>query len=137
MNKAIPAILGSLCLATLALAAPTAPEKLTGGIVVAHGAAVLKIEVYAGDDGTFPFSEDDVITYWYEMGAFALTPLKWGEASRVLALGARTASFPGMLTERTFPVVFVSKDRPVGYSLDPRIDETVRYNGNPIAVPFR
>jgi len=97
----------------------------------------ITLYVYTGADGAFTLYEDDGLSYGYEKGASARIPLKWDEASRTLTIGARSGSFPGMLKERTFQIVFVTKDRPAGYSLTPHIDETIHYKGETIAVPFR
>jgi hypothetical protein len=35
-----------------------------------------------------------------------------------------------MLKERAFQVVLVAKDKPVGFSFEPKVDKTVRYRGS-------
>ena len=45
-------------------------------------------------------------------------------------------SFAGMLTERTFAVVFISKSQPSGFSFTSRVDRTVRYDGNETKIRF-
>jgi len=93
--------------------------------------------VYAGTDGAFTLYEDDGLTYGYERGAFALIPLRWNDSTRTLSIGARAGSFPGMLAERTFDVVFVSPARPVGYSLAPATGQRVHYRGDPVELVLR
>jgi hypothetical protein len=39
-----------------------------------------------------------------------------------------------MLAERTFQVVFVGKDKPVGFSFEPKADKTVTYRGDAVTV---
>jgi len=39
-----------------------------------------------------------------------------------------------MLASRTFEVVWVSKDRPVGFSFEPKPDRSVRYDGAAMEV---
>ncbi len=90
--------------------------------------------VYAGADGSFTLYEDDGLTYGYERGSSARIPIRWNETSRTLTLGARTGSFPGMLKERTFGIVFVSPDKPVGFSFDAKPLRTVSYRGEAIEV---
>jgi alpha-D-xyloside xylohydrolase len=97
----------------------------------------LTLYVYAGADGTFTLYEDDGLTYGYEQGAFACIPLRWDDAARTLRIGARTGTFPGMLAERTLQVILVSKQKPVGFSLAPQPDQTVRYRGDPIDLTFK
>jgi alpha-D-xyloside xylohydrolase len=90
--------------------------------------------VYAGADGSFTLYEDDGLTYGYEKGAFARIPIRWNDASKTLTIGKRQGSFPGMLKERTFNVVLVSKDKPVSFSFTSRVDRTVRYSGSAVEL---
>ena len=85
--------------------------------------------VYAGADGAFALYEDDGVTYGYEKGAFARIPIRWHDGSRTLTIGAREGSFPDMLKQRTFQVVLVAKDKPVGFSFTPKADKVVHYDG--------
>jgi alpha-D-xyloside xylohydrolase len=96
----------------------------------------ITLYVYAGADGSFALYEDDGLTYEYEQGASSRIPLSWNDASRTLTIGARNGSFPGMLAERTFEVVLVSKDKPVGFSFTPKADQTIRYRGEAMEVRF-
>jgi hypothetical protein len=41
-----------------------------------------------------------------------------------------------MTRQRTFDVVLISKDKPVGFSLAPHPDKTVRYDGAPVSLKF-
>ncbi len=92
--------------------------------------------VYAGADGAFTLYEDDGLTYGYERGAAARIPIHWSDATRTLTIGRRDGSFPGMLGERTFQVVVISKQRPVGFSFTPEPDRTVRYHGDAMDLSF-
>jgi alpha-D-xyloside xylohydrolase len=92
--------------------------------------------VYTGADGAFTLYEDDGLTYGYERGASARIPIRWNDATRTLTIGRREGSFPGMLGERTFQVVVVSKQKPVGFSFAPQPDRTVRYRGTAMDVTF-
>jgi len=85
--------------------------------------------VYAGANGAFTLYEDEGLNYNYEHGALTRIPLHWDDARRTLTIGKREGSFPGMLTERTFNVVLVSKAKRVGFSFAPVLDGTVRYHG--------
>jgi alpha-D-xyloside xylohydrolase len=90
--------------------------------------------VYTGADGAFALYEDDGLSYGYERGAFARVPVRWNDKARTLTIGKRDGSFPGMLAERTFRVVFVSKSKPVGFSFEPKADRTVVYRGDDVVV---
>jgi alpha-D-xyloside xylohydrolase len=131
---------------TIEAAAPydSMPVHVKAGAIVATGpelqytdekpADPIVLWVYAGADGAFTLYEDDGLTYAYEKGAFARIPLRWNDAARTLTLGKREGSFGGMPTERTFQVIVVSKDNPVGFSFDPKPDKTVHYDGAAVDV---
>jgi alpha-D-xyloside xylohydrolase len=95
------------------------------------------VYVYAGADGAFTLYEDDGLSYGYEKGAFSRIPLRWSEARGALTIGAREGSFPGMLKERTFQVVLVSRAKPRGFGSVARPDQTVRYRGEAVTVKLR
>jgi len=112
---------------------PTGPElQYTGE----HPADPITLYVYAGADGAFTLYEDDGLTYDYEKGAFARIPIRWDDAAKTLTIGQRKGSFKGMLSERTFNVVFISKTKPAGFSFTPTPDRTVKYNGRSIQTRF-
>lgn len=90
--------------------------------------------IYQGADGEFALYEDDGLTYNYEKGLFTRIPLRWNDASKTLTIGKRQGSFPEMLTERTFQLVFVSKAKPVGFSFAPQPDRTLHYSGDEVVV---
>jgi len=90
--------------------------------------------IYAGADGAFSLYEDEGLNYNYERGAFTRIPIKWSDATRTLTIGKREGSFPGMLSQRTFEIVLVSKNKPVGFSFKPKADRSVRYNGEAVKV---
>jgi alpha-D-xyloside xylohydrolase len=92
--------------------------------------------VYAGADGTFTLYEDDGVTYGYERGEFTRIPLHWDDATKTLTIGKRQGKFPGTLNQRTFNVVLVTKNKPVGFSFTPEPDKSVRYQGKAVKVKF-
>ena len=59
---------------------------------------------------------------------------RWSEASKTLTIGKRDGAFPGMLEQRTFSVVFVSPNKPAGYSPDSGAGKSVRYDGKQVTV---
>jgi alpha-D-xyloside xylohydrolase len=89
----------------------------------------LELRIYRGADGKFTLYEDDGESYAYERGEHSPIVFTWDDSSKVLSIGARTGSFPGMLRERTFNVVLVGKDHGVGESLTATPDRSVRYDG--------
>lgn len=94
----------------------------------------IRLAVYTGRDGSFTLHEDDGETNAHETGAFSTIPLSWSEAEGRLTIGERSGSFAGMLSARTFEVVFVSKSRPLGYDPTRKPDRTVQYSGRALVV---
>jgi alpha-D-xyloside xylohydrolase len=90
--------------------------------------------VYAGADATFSLYEDDGVSYAYEKGARTWIPLHWNDQAQTLSLGPREGSFPGMLAERTFEVVVVSRSRPRGIPLAGQGERTIRYDGRGVTL---
>jgi alpha-D-xyloside xylohydrolase len=68
----------------------------------------IELRVYPGADGNFTLYEDEGDNYDYESGVYATIPISYSNATGRVTIGARSGSFPGMLTSRTFNVVFVS-----------------------------
>ena len=66
----------------------------------------LEIRVYPGADGSFTLYEDEGDSYNYEKGVYSTIPFRWNNAKKTLTIGARKGNFPGMLTSRTFTVVW-------------------------------
>lgn len=94
----------------------------------------ITIYVYAGEDGSFSLYEDEGTNFNYEKGAFARIPMTWNEAAKTLTIGKRAGSFPGMMDQRTFNVIFVNKDQPVGFAFDAKPAASVKYSGDEIVV---
>ena len=62
-----------------------------------------------------------------------MIPFSYDNASGTLTIGERKGEFPGMLKERTFNVIKVSPDTPVGYSREAK-GVTLNYNGTKTSV---
>jgi alpha-D-xyloside xylohydrolase len=122
------------------------PVYARAGSIVPFGAAqqyvgesdarTLTVYVYTGASGRFSLYEDDGVTYGYEKRQFSRIPIDWSESSRTLTIGARTGSYAGMLTERTFDVVLVSPGTAVGYSPSVRPTKSVTYAGKSVITKF-
>nr|NQU90722.1 DUF5110 domain-containing protein [Bacteroidota bacterium] len=93
----------------------------------------IELRIYPGADGEFVLYEDENDNYNYEKGVFATIPFKWEGAIRMLTIGDRQGSFPGMLEERTFNIVVVEKGTGVGVDIaSPQ--EAVEYAGVILSV---
>jgi alpha-D-xyloside xylohydrolase len=92
--------------------------------------APYEVRVYAGADGRFTLYEDDNETYAYEKGQAARYDLRWDDARRTLAIGARRGSFPGLVERRRLTVVLIGAG---GASHQRR---SVTYDGRATSVRF-
>ena len=90
-------------------------------------AEVIDLYVYKGADGEFTLYEDENVNYNYEKGAYAMIDFAYDDDSCTLAIGERRGEFPGMLKERTFNIIPVSK-RGKGKAL------AVRYDGSELSI---
>jgi alpha-D-xyloside xylohydrolase len=88
--------------------------------------------VYQGANGSFDLYEDDGESYAYERGEFARIPIRYDDASGTLSIGARSGSFPGMISARTFNVRWIGPGEANAGDLDAAVDESLRYSGQPI-----
>ncbi len=113
---------------TIAADAPLArmPIHVRAGSVIPMGPvmqyaseivdAPIELRVYPGADGEYTYYEDAGDGWGYERGEYALTPMRWDDASKKLTIGSRKGGFPGMKQQRQFQVVVV--DTSAGRGLD-------------------
>ena len=111
------------------------PVYVRGGSIIPFGPAVqycdekpwddLEIRVYPGADGDFTLYEDEGDGYGYEQGLFTEITFHWDDAKRMLTVGRRQGSYPGMLRSRTFRVVMPDGSR-----------KTVSYDGAAVSMAF-
>jgi alpha-D-xyloside xylohydrolase len=94
----------------------------------------LEIRVYAGADGEFTLYEDENDNYNYEKGMYSTITFAWDDAKQVLTINDRKGSFPGMLNERNFNIVWVSKKKGVGMNPVDTYDRVVAYRGKRVVV---
>ena len=66
----------------------------------------LEVRVYPGADGTFVLYEDEGDSYHYEQGVYSTVTFKWNDKNRTLTIGNRQGSYPGMLANRQFTIVW-------------------------------
>ena len=97
-------------------------------------AELINLYVYAGQNGTFQLYEDEGTNYNYEKGKYATIDIAYDDASKTVTFSARKGQFPGMLKNRRFNVVLVTKDAPRALDLDTPQGKLVEYNGKPASV---
>jgi alpha-D-xyloside xylohydrolase len=111
---------------------PTGPEIQ----YTSQTAEPLTLYVFMGQEGTFELYEDENENYNYEQGHFSKIAFAYNETTRSLTIDEREGSFPGMLKERKFGIVWVNADRPVGMGLGSRPDQVVSYTGKQLTIKY-
>ena len=97
-------------------------------------AELINLYVYEGADASFQLYEDEGTNYNYEKGKYAVIPISYDEASKTLTFGKRTGSFNGMLKNRRFNVVVVSKNKQHPLDLKNPQGTLVNYDGKALKV---
>ena len=95
---------------------------------------LINLYVYAGQDGQFQLYEDEGTNYNYEKGQYATIDIRYDDTTRTVSFDQRQGSFPGMLKQRRFNVVLVSKDAPKPLNLDNTEGKLVQYDGTAVSV---
>lgn len=122
------------------------PLHVKAGSIVAAGPAIqhtstaastddntIRLYVYVGADAHFNLYEDDGTSYDYERRHYSVIPITYNEASKTLTIGDREGSYDGMLRDRNFIVVPVSRNHPRPF--DPDADGAViKYTGRAVTV---
>jgi alpha-D-xyloside xylohydrolase len=96
----------------------------------------LEVRIYQGADGTFTLYEDENDNYDYEKGLFSTITFNWNDAKKTLTINDRKGSFPGMLAERKFHIVRVTKNRGIGNFPVDEYDKDVKYIGKKTVIKF-
>jgi alpha-D-xyloside xylohydrolase len=94
----------------------------------------IRLCVYTGGDAEFTLYEDENINYNYEKGAFSTIKLTYDESTKLLRIGERQGEFPGMLKKRTFEIVWLSREKPVGLDFERKPDQSITYDGRELVV---
>ena len=97
-------------------------------------AELINLYVYTGADGQFQLYEDEGTNYNYEKGKYATIDFNYDEATRTLTIGERKGSFKGMLMQRRFNVVVISRDKARKLDLEHPAGQMVEYNGKQVTV---
>lgn len=94
----------------------------------------LEIRIYKGANGEFTLYEDENDNYNYEKGAYSTIKFLWNDKNRTLTIDKQKGVFPGMLKQRKFNIVLVSKDKGTGTDLSKKYDREVIYSGKKVNV---
>lgn len=90
------------------------------------------VHVYGGQSGRFDLFEDDGVTYDYEKGRYAVTPIEYREwiDRREFRIGPAKGTFTGQATKRGYVVVFHNVPRPLTFRIDGR--DLARASDDPV-----
>jgi alpha-D-xyloside xylohydrolase len=120
------------------------PVYVRGGAIIPLGPQIeyaeqkpadpIELRVYPGADGDFALYEDDGNTYDYQRGDYSTIPIHWSDSEHKLTIGERHGGFPGMLTHRTFRVVFAGAGHGIGVDETAEPDKVVPYDGTAVDV---
>jgi alpha-D-xyloside xylohydrolase len=94
----------------------------------------LEIRIYKGGNASFTLYEDEGDTYNYETGKYSQIQFTWDDAAGRLTIGARTGSYSGMPTTRTFNIVWVGANHGTGVDVTSTADQAVKYDGSAVVV---
>ena len=97
-------------------------------------AELINLYVYAGQNGTFQLYEDEGTNYNYEKGKYATIDITYDDATKTVSFGARKGQFNGMLKNRRFNVVLITKDAPKTLNLENPEGKMVDYSGKAVSV---
>lgn len=97
-------------------------------------AELINLYVYAGSDGEFLLYEDEGTNYNYEKGQYATIDITYDDNARSVTIGQRKGSFKGMLKNRRFNIVLVSKDNARALDLGNPQGTMVNYNGKAVTI---
>jgi alpha-D-xyloside xylohydrolase len=97
-------------------------------------ADTITLWVYTGRDCAFTLYEDEGVNYNYEKGDCSTIKFSFNNAKGELTICERKGEFEGMLKERTFNIIWITKER--GISFNPEItgDVKVVYTGKEVTV---
>ena len=100
-------------------------------------AELINLYVYAGRDAQFTLYEDEGTNYNYEKGRYATIDIIYNDAARTLTIGKRSGQFDGMLKQRRFNVVYITKDQPRPLNVENPEGTMVSYNGKAVSVELK
>ena len=69
-----------------------------------------------------------------KMGVYSTITFSWNNAKKELTIDDRKGEFPGMITERKFNIVLVTKDKGTGMETTENPDKVITYTGKKVTV---
>lgn len=90
----------------------------------------ITLYVYTGKDAAFNLYEDEGTNNEYEKGKFSNIPITYNEAGKTITIGKREGMFEGMLKNRLFRIVWITKEKAASPDAPVTTDTAIAYNGN-------
>ncbi|MBO9200715.1 MULTISPECIES: glycoside hydrolase family 31 protein [Niastella] len=98
----------------------------------------ITLYVYTGKDASFTLYEDEGTNYNYEKGFFSNIPIAYNEANKTLTIGQRTGNYAGMLKQRSFNIVWISRTKALSpEKKDDKPATTIQYLGEQVSVTMK
>lgn len=94
----------------------------------------LEIRIYPGANGTFVLYEDENDNYNYEKGIYSTINFNWDNRKKTLTIEDRKGTFPGMLDQRKFNIVLVTKNKDAASNIAEEPNKVVNYNGKKMMI---
>ena len=97
-------------------------------------AELINLYVYAGKDAQFQLYEDEGTNYNYEKGQYSTINIQYDDATCTVTFDSRKGNFKGMLKERRFNIVLITKEQAHPLKFDDTKGTTLNYNGKSIKI---
>ena len=97
-------------------------------------AELIHLYIYGGRDARFTLYEDEGVNYNYERGKYATIDIRYDDRARTVTFGRRSGRFEGMLKQRRFQIVYVTKDNARPLDLENPEGTMVNYDGKPKSI---
>ncbi len=91
--------------------------------------------IYAGADGHASLYEDQGTDYGYEHGHYSRVPIRYDDATGMVAFGQREGDGSGAPATRQFVIRRIDAAHPDADAADASRDQSVTYRGHPLNVP--
>jgi len=96
----------------------------------------LEMRIYEGANGEFTLYEDEGDSYNYEKGQYSTIRFSWDDAQKELNIGNREGSFPGMVTERSFRITRLNRNKVQAAEATTPSERVISYTGTAVKVRF-
>lgn len=96
----------------------------------------LEIRIYRGANGKFTLYEDEFDNYNYEKDLFSTIEFEWNDKSNTLSIGNRKGKYQGMITARSFNIVFADNSNGIGDKASSKFNRSVKYSGKALKIKF-